>query len=348
MAKRGASQAYPAAHGRRRRRRLVIGALALAIVAVVGYGAASYVVYAGVGTAPRACHEADAANAPDAYTVRAGYDQSIADANRMPAPQEVTFASRDPQIPDASLAGWWIPADDPEAPAVVVVHGVQSCRREANVLVPAGMLHRAGFSVFLIDIRDHGDSEGDDGRFAGGSEEYLDVLGAWDWVREQGVPADRIGILGVSFGSINSVIAGGEEPAVAAVWADSVATRMDEAIGNFVVDQLGDPTGLSRIVVPGGVLWAKLIAGDDLTRYNPIDEVVRFGGRAIAFVQGGQDVILPPAMAEEMHAAAVAAGASTPDLWIVPEAGHTEAVFMEPATYEDRLVSFFTDALGAP
>ena len=58
------------------------------------------------------------------------------------------------------------------------------------------MLHRNGFSVFLMDLRDHGDSEGDDARFAGGSEEYMDVLGGWDWVRSQGVPAARIGLLG--------------------------------------------------------------------------------------------------------------------------------------------------------
>lgn len=348
MATHSASQTYPTTRGRRRRRRLLATVGVLALLLLVGYGALSYVVYAGVGTAPQACHEEDAANTPDAYTVRKAYDQAIADANLMPAPEDVTFASRDPQLPGEPLVGWWIPAADPGAPAVVVVHGVQSCRREANVLVPAGMLHRAGFSVFLIDIRDHGESGGDDGRFAGGSEEYLDVLGAWDWVRAQGVPAERIGILGVSFGSINSVIAGGEEPAVEAVWADSIATRMDEAIGNFVVDQVRDPTGLARVVVPGGVLWARLIAGDDITKYNPIDEITRYGGRSIAFVQGGQDTVLPPAMAEQMHAAAVAAGAITPDLWVVPEAGHTEAVFYEPVAYEERLVSFFTDALGEP
>ena len=52
------------------------------------------------------------ANTPAAYTVRSGYDQAIADANVMPVPQDVTFASRDPQMPDAKLAGWWIPADN--------------------------------------------------------------------------------------------------------------------------------------------------------------------------------------------------------------------------------------------
>ncbi|HEY3334151.1 MAG TPA: CocE/NonD family hydrolase [Candidatus Limnocylindrales bacterium] len=340
------SQRYPAATGRHRRR--WAGAAIAALVVLVGYGAVSWYVYDQVGTAPRACHDGDRGNTPQAYTTSKAAFQAIADANTMPAPQEIRFPSRDPQIPQVALAGWWIPAATADAPAVVLVHGIKSCRREANVLIPAGMLHRAGFSVFLMDLRDHGDSGGDDGRFAGGSEEYLDVLGGWDWVRAQGVPAARIGIVGLSFGAVSSVIAGGQEPGVAAVWADSVASRLDEGIGNYVVDQLGDPTGLARVVVPGAILWARILAGDDLTRFNPIDEVAHYTGRSIAFVHGELDKVLPASMAVEMQAAAVAAGATSPEAWIVPGAGHTEAVFLAPDEYESRLLAFFTAALAGP
>lgn len=326
---------------------VIRGLVVVALLALLGYGAASFFVYDALGTAPRGCDPRDLANTPDDYAVRPGYDQAIADANRMPAPEEVRFASRDPQLPGAALAGWWIPAAA-DAPAVVVVHGVKSCRREANVLVPAGMLHRAGFSVLLVDLRDHGDSQGDDGRFAAGSEEHLDVLGAWDWVRAQGVPAERIGILGVSFGAINALVAGGQEPLVAAVWADSAAPRTDEGIGLFLADQTGDPTGLAAALVPGTVLWARLIAGDDLTRYDAIDAVDTLGGRSVAFVHGADDPALPAHFATELHDAAVTAGATTPDAWIVPDARHTEGVFRDPGGYERRLVAFFGSALGAP
>jgi uncharacterized protein len=331
------------------RRPWIVGGMAVvAILAFLVYGAMSFFVYDTVGSAPRACDPFDRANTPAEYRVRPGLDQAIADANRMPAPVDVRFASRDPSMPGDKLAGWWIPATSADAPAVVIVHGIKSCRREANALVPAGMLHRAGFAVFLLDLRDHGDSGGDDGRFSGGTEEHLDVLGAWDWVRAQGIPAERIGIAGVSFGSMNAVIAGGREPAVRAVWADSSTTRMDLAMGNFVVDQLHDPTGLSRALVPGAMLWARIVAGDDLGAYNPIDEVALYGGRSIAFVHGALDPILPASMSTELHDRALAAGARTPDVWIVPDAGHTEAMFKDPAGYEQRLVGFFTTALGTP
>lgn len=48
-----------------------------------------------------------------------------------------------------TIRGWWVPAPEPEASAVILVHGRDGCRRDWNVLVPAGMLHGAGFAVLL-------------------------------------------------------------------------------------------------------------------------------------------------------------------------------------------------------
>lgn len=331
-----------------RLRWLKVAAAPALVLVVGGYGAVSYLVYDGLSKAPRACWPSDQANTPASFRVPDPYPQSIAQANLMPAPLDVAFRSRDPKIPDAKLVGWWIPAVATGAPAaspaVILIHGIKSCRREPNVLVAAGMLHRNGYSVLLIDLRDHGDSGGDDGRFAGGSNEYLDALGAWDWVRAQGVPAARIGMLGMSFGSITALVAGGQDPRVAAVWSDSAPTTMSLAIGLFLKDQ----TGLPDVLVPGALVWARVLAGDDLTRFNPIDQLDAFRGRSVALVHGANDKVLPASMATEMRDRAVAAGVSTPDAWIVPGAGHTEGIYVDPAGYEQRLVAFFGAALGGP
>jgi pimeloyl-ACP methyl ester carboxylesterase len=316
-------------------------------LAGLAYGAASYLVYNALSKAPRACWPRDVANTPASYVVPDGVDEAIGAANRMSGYEDVRFPSRDPAMAAGRLAGWWIPADDRRAPAVVLVHGIQSCRREANVLVPAAMLHRAGFSVLLMDLRDHGDSDGDDGRFAAGSEEYLDVLGAWDWVRSHGVPAGRIGLLGVSFGAVTAIIAGGQEPGVAAVWADSAAPHTAEAIGLFVTSQLRDPTGLTKLLVPGALLWARIVAGDDLVRFEPIEQLDTYRGRAVAFVHGELDAVLPARFADELRERATRAGASSPEAWIAPGAGHAGAVYVDPAGYEARLVAFFAAALAA-
>jgi uncharacterized protein len=317
----------------------------LAVLLVLAYAGVSYAVYDGLSTATGGCWDNAKANTPDHFTVDAKWGADVAAPYQMPKPQDVVFHSRDTAAADVALAGWWVPADGTavaDAPAVVVVHGILSCRREASVLLAAGMLHKNGYSVFIMDMRNHGDSGFDaDHRIAAGSDEYLDVLGGWDWVRSRGVPADRIGIVGFSFGSSVVLTAGAEEPAVQAVWADSTFTTTARGMGLFLKDQ----TGLPEVFVPGTVLWGR-VNGIDFLRFDPITEVSKYQGRYLAFAHGADDKVLPASMATENHDAAQAAGAHVADVFVVPGAGHTEADYADPAGYEAHLVGFFGEALG--
>ncbi|MHB8958528.1 MAG: alpha/beta hydrolase [Candidatus Limnocylindrales bacterium] len=340
------------ARGRRRGRRkwLAIAAGLLAAVLVLGYADVSYAVYDGLSKADGGCWPEARTNTPEQFTVDAKWGDGLAQTYKMPKPQDVTFHSRDAAIANTPLAAWWIPAAAASAPAVVVVHGIMSCRREASVMLAAGMLHKGGYSVFVMDMRNHGDSGfSADRRIAGGSVEYLDVLGGWDWVRSQGVPADRIGIVGFSLGSAVVLIAGGEEPAVRAVWADSSFTTTSQALALFLHDQLtqqGSPlAAVSDTLMPGAVLWGRA-NGIDLLRFDPVAEVAKYQGRHLAFAHGADDAVLPASMATTNHDAAAAAGARVADVFVVSGAGHTEAVYKDPAGYEARLVAFFGEALA--
>jgi dipeptidyl aminopeptidase/acylaminoacyl peptidase len=314
--------------------------LLLLAIGVVGYLVASYAVYDTLAAVPGTCHATDAEDTPQRFAVD-GMDGETVARYFMPAPREVEFRSRDPRIPGLVLRGWWIPAGA-DAPAVLLVHGLGNCRRDDNVLLPAGMLHRAGFSVLLMDQRDHGDSDDEDLRFAGGTEEYLDVLGAWDWLVAQGSPPDRIGILGMSFGAATSVIAGGEEPRVRAVWEDSSYADMDEAIRDYLVRR-----GYPEFLAPGGLLMARVIAGDDLTSRGPLLEIPHYAGRRLAIVHGTADTVALPRYAEQLRDAAIASGVDLREFWMVPGMEHTRAIIDQHEAYAQRLVTFFTEALGA-
>lgn len=341
---------------RRWRRWTAVIAACLAVVLILAYAGVTYAVYDGLSNAKGGCWKEAEANTPEHFTVDAKWGAGLAATYSMPKPQDVVFHSRDSAISGTDLAAWWMPADGKAvaaAPAVVVVHGVMSCRREASILLAAGMLHRNGYSVFIMDMRNHGDSGfSPDHRIAAGSVEYLDVLGGWDWVRAQGVPAARIGIIGFSFGSSVVLAAGGEEPAVQAVWADSSFTTMSRGMANFLHDQLEQkdlPLALlarvSDTLMPGIVLWGQT-SGVDFLRFDPITEIAKYSGRYLAFAHGADDPVLPAAMAAENHAAAVAAGVHVADTFIVPGARHTEAIYVDPAGYEARLTAFFGKALG--
>jgi fermentation-respiration switch protein FrsA (DUF1100 family) len=79
-----------------------------------------------------------------------------------------------------------------------------------------------------------------------------------------------------------------------------------------------------------------------------VEQVDAYAGRHLAFVHGADDTVLPARYAAELHDRAVAAGADSPEAWVVPGAGHSRAVYVDPSGYARRLVEFFSSSLGAP
>jgi dipeptidyl aminopeptidase/acylaminoacyl peptidase len=331
------------------RARLVALAATLAMVAAIAYAAASWRLFdlisqsephCGTGDdgRPRFGAETPAAFGTEGLPADVGGRVDTA-AYAMTDYRDVTVRSRD----GIDLAAWWVPGPRPDSPAVVLAHGVGSCRRDPVVLLPAGMLHRNGFAVLLIDLREQGDSPVRDGRFSGGVRERLDVLGAWDWLRANGVPAERIGLFGESNGAATVLLATAAEPAVAAVWEDSSYADPWTAVREEIRRH-----GAPEILIPGAVAWG-LAAGIDLDRARPVDAMAAIGRRPVAIVHGATDTRVDPHHAFDLAAAVTAArdpAGPAVQPWIVPGADHLRASFIAADEYERRLVAFFGSALG--
>ena len=175
-----------AGYGERRRRPwpLLFAVLLLGSFLLLAYVVASYAVYDPFPPAP-ACASRRRHQHPSALPA-AGVDEAVTDRYAMPAPPRScsTPATRRSPTRGCAAGGSRARADepggDPGPRRGQPAGGSRTCcwRRACSI--------GRGFGVLLMDLRDHGDSEGDDARFAGGSEEYLDVLGGWDWVRAQG------------------------------------------------------------------------------------------------------------------------------------------------------------------
>jgi fermentation-respiration switch protein FrsA (DUF1100 family) len=202
------------------------------------------------------------------------------------------------------------------------------------------MLHRHGFSVLLIDLRDHGESTFEDGRHAGGSEEYLEALGAWDWLHARGHPIERIGLYGQSLGAATVLIASGAEPRVAATWEDSSYGNVEEAIRDELTRN-----GYPAFLASAGVLAARLLAGDDLLSPNTLDAAAHLGGRPLFMTHGDADRRLSVRFAGQI-ADAVRLGGGQVEPWIIQGADHVQGIRLQPAEYERRLVEFFERSLG--
>jgi len=251
--------------------------------------------------------------------------------------ETVRIPSRDAGI---ELNGWWLPAVDPVAPAIIVVHGRNGCVRHPEVLAPAAMLARNGFAVLLIDLRDHGASTVEDGYYAGGTEEYRDVMGAVDWLTGRPEAPGGIGVLGTSMGASTAVIAGGVDGRIGAVWEDSGYSEMERRIAEDL-----EQRGLPTILAPAAPLVARLISGDDWNAHTVLGEVAHMTGRHLFITHGEDDASTFVSYAYALLEAAREAGVLVDD-WIVPGAGHVAAMFQHPAEYESRLVGFFASSLG--
>jgi dipeptidyl aminopeptidase/acylaminoacyl peptidase len=325
-----------------RRRTLVILILVILLVVlpVGGYLAASTVVYNQLTSVKANCSDRadELDNTPAVFNLPHNLDST---PYLMRAFEEVRLQSRDPHI---TVAGWYIPAagNPDSAPSVILVHGLNTCRRSPTILLPAGMLYRNGFNTLLIDIRDHGDSTVEDGRYAGGTEEYRDALGAWDWlVSDKGVAPERIGLLGTSLGAATVMIAGGEEPRVAAVWEDSGYADLSDAVSAELARN-----GFPQFIAAGGLFMGRLIAGDDVTAYSPVAGVRKMGTRPIYITHGAADTRLSVDYAYDLADAIRAQGGNV-EPWIIEGAEHVQGMFLQPEAYEQRLIEFFTRHLGA-
>jgi dipeptidyl aminopeptidase/acylaminoacyl peptidase len=256
----------------------------------------------------------------------------------MPQYLPVEFPDRTGTV---GIGGWWIPvAGRPDAPAIVAVHGYVACRRDERILLAAGMLHRHGFAVLAIDLRNHGESGRPTGRHSGGVRESADVLGAWDWlIADRRLEPGQIGLFGISLGAASVLIAAGDEARVAAVWADSSYGDLDDATRAEL-----RRNHLPPFLLPGGLLAGRLLDGSGLRGKSPLVAMGQLGGRSAFVTHGTLDTRLDVRYADQLGQAARSAGVRS-ESWIVEGSGHADAIVDHPAEYERRLADFFEHAV---
>lgn len=276
-------------------------------------------------------------NTPDNFKVQGG---PFVNFNTTPYQVEsyetVHLPSRQAGV---ELAGWYI-ATEPSTAAVVLIHGLRQGKFDSNVLTVAGMLHRNGYTVLLIDLRNHGQSDIVNGLVGFGSYEYQDVLGAWDWlIAEKGFSANRIGLYGVSMGAVTTLIAFAQEPQVAAAFVDSPFYD----VSNVLADQLGQ-RNVPSFFVPGSLWIGKVLTGNNLLLHTPQEALWKNNNRPLYLVQGTLDTQVYLYHHYNYEALAQQTGANVTN-WVVDGAGHVESEFLLPTEYEQRLINFFHSEL---
>ena len=102
-------------------------------------------------------------------------------------------------------------------PAVLVLHGFGSRKAAQNVIGPANMFMKWGYVVLRFDMRSCGDSEGEFGHILC-EDQVEDTRAAVTFMQSRPeVDADRIAVVGSSFGAAVAVYAAGIDDRIKAV-----------------------------------------------------------------------------------------------------------------------------------
>jgi dipeptidyl aminopeptidase/acylaminoacyl peptidase len=321
----------------RGRRRVILKAtLIVLLVLVVLFAGSGLALFAGVGNVRGSCGP-HAVNRPDRILFAAKWPPIDLSRYAMPGYETVHFPSRQPDI---EIAGWWVPGDA-GAPAVILVHGLGGCKNAIDVLVPGGMLWRNGFNVLMIDVRDVGDSGAEDGWTSAGNDEYLDVLGAWDWlITAKGFAPERIGLYGGSMGGATALYAFSHEPRVAALFLHSTFSSLLAAFADNLTSY-----GLPGLLAYPTAAMGRLVSGKDLLEHAPAEAIKEAGDRPIYIVHSRGDRRISIRQSQELANAARDAGVNV-TTWFPENGLHLQTPAAYPEEFEQRMVGFFRESLG--
>ncbi len=219
--------------------------------------------------------------------------------------EDVEFPTTD----GLTLRGWFIAADQADAPAIVYAPATRHDQRSGVSLAPA--FHQAGYHVLLFSYRGHALSEGKKGHFTYGDAESKDVDSAVQFLHDtKGIL--RIGVIGHSAGAVSSIISAARNPLVGAVVAVAPFNSVDE------VWQTSRPRLVPEFVLDWTLWVAEKVRGFRSEDVCPEAVVGRIAPRPLLVIHGTDDQRITESQVRRLFASAEEPKA----LWLVEGATH--------------------------
>ncbi|NWJ48799.1 MAG: prolyl oligopeptidase family serine peptidase [Chloroflexi bacterium] len=234
--------------------------------------------------------------------------------------EEVAFSS--PAEDKITIRGWLVPkADSPHV--LILLHG-QNANRSASLPISKPLWEK-GFNLLLLDLRGHGQSDGE--RHYYGQREQYDLVGAVSYLQNRGFKAGSIGIMGWSLGASVAIMAMSQSEGIQAGVSDSGFASLGNMLG---------------IWSPGVSLIGRLTTGLDFDKVKPEAAIKQLGQRHVFIIQGDSDRNVPPDNAYKLKEAG---GANVTQFWMLAGVGHVGAYSSNPDEYIRRVTAFFATEL---
>jgi dienelactone hydrolase len=237
--------------------------------------------------------------------------------------REVSF--NEPQ--GIKLAGWWVPSKN--RAAVILCHGWAANRDQLRDELL--LLARHGYGVLAFDSPGHGSSEGE---VTWGDKERDALAAAITFVQAQpDVDPARVGALGFSMGGSTVTEVASRDPRLKGVVLSGTYTSLNDEF-HATMNKWGPFS-----VLPA--MKALESTGIDVNAVRPVAMICQIAPREVMIIDGNDDPHAPLDMEKRLFAAAC----EPKSLWIVDGAHHGDYARVDPAGYEQHLVSLFDRSL---
>ncbi len=123
---------------------------------------------------------------------------------------------------------WWIPAEQPNAPTFLYLHGNDKNISQTHDIANAKRLHDMGYSVLMIDYRGYGKSTGGE---PSEPKVYEDAEAAWNYLAKRvGTLHPNLFIYGHSLGGAIAIELATHHPEASGLIAESTFTSMKSMV----------------------------------------------------------------------------------------------------------------------
>jgi dipeptidyl aminopeptidase/acylaminoacyl peptidase len=241
--------------------------------------------------------------------------------------EQVAFETSDKII----LRGWFFPAIEEEAPAILYAPATANDLRSGLSLVTP--LHNAGYHILLFSYRGHGFSDGNRLGFTYGALESEDIDAAVQFLREtKGI--QRIGAIGHSVGAVSIILSAARNPHIDAVVAASPFNNMEE------IWQTNCPAIFPKPLLDLSMRLSELRKGFDRDQIRPEDVIAQIAPRPILIIHGSEDKRITYEQVSRLYNTAH----EPKRMWLVEGASHGEVRSPVLDYLVENIIDFFDDA----
>ncbi len=218
---------------------------------------------------------------------------------------------------------------------ILVCHGVRHDKRSGVRFVQ--YLLKAGYTLMLIDFRNHGESGGQITTY--GYHEKEDLRCAVRYLRGKGFTGS-IGVLGASMGASVALQAAAGFDDIQALVLDSPFASLEQITLERAVEISKLPKFAVYLPTQLACLFAKYIENFPVYEVSPVNST-RHLKCPIFLIHGDADKKIG-----SHHSEQIFEKASVPkELWICEGAGHLGTYVKFPKEYETRVLNFFNQHL---